>query len=1085
VIALPLAAWRLVFRRAGHDRLVVAAAFLTVLLATTLLASGPIYAEAVALSGLRRTLEDAPVAETSVQISSRLEASAYRGADSRVAAAVGSVFGDDGATVFRSGRSDSYELPGAAGVPRDALAVLAFYDGLPEHARLVAGHWPTGSGSEPVAAALPAPAAEALGLEQGDSITLAPVGGEAPAALRLAGLYEVDDAADPFWRGSPLETGGREQIGYTTFGPFVVSRAAFFALGAGGAQARWRVSPRPEGLTVAELPRVRAGLGGLEDRLRAGGAGTFAVESGLAPVLSRTERALVVARSGVLVPSVQLGILAAAALLFLAGLLAERRSVEAAIMRARGASPGEIGMLALAEGALLAAPAAAAAPWLAALSLHALNHVGPLAAIGLELRPHVDREAYLLAAGAAALGAVALAAPALRSASVAAVVREQGRPPARGLVQRAGLDLVLVAVAALAYWQLRRYQGPVVESIRGRLGIDPLLVAAPALGLLAGAVLALRIVPAAAALAERASLRARGLVAPLSTRQVARRPHRYARSALLLTLALAIGLFASAYGDTWLRSQEDRAAYEAGADVRVSPDERTGSIPTAALARAYAGVEGVRSALPVVSGTVDLPGAAGAANVIAVDAARAGAAVSLRGDLSGRPPAELLRQLAARRPEPAVLRLPGRPARIELAVRLRTGRLRNQDVLFFPDLRPSLAVVVRDSAGLLYRLPAGALESDGRLRRVTLRPGAGAELDYPLELLSFELQVNPLFRRAVRGTLTVESLDPLAAAGADWSVDVSQPQGLQSAPDVVGVRGGDRSVIRLDFTSGAAGTFFGNAPITFTAFPGQSSAPAHVPAVVTDRFLEETGSEVGDAVPLGPGGPRLVSVASVRGFPPLPPDAGGIVVDLPTWLLSRYLRDGDIPEADEWWIDAAPGEGRSVARRLEAAPFSSREVVDREGTARRLSRDPVALGITGALSLGFVAAAVFAVVGFAVAAAVSASERRTEFAVLRSLGLSPRQLSGWLALEGALTAVLAVMAGIALGALVAWLVLPYVSLAGEGGRPFPGVIVQFPWPAAALLSGGMLAVLAVVLAAQIVVLRRLALAPALRAGVDT
>ena len=78
MIALPLAAWRLVFRRAGHDRLVVAAAFLTVLLATTLLASGPIYAEAVALSGLRRTLEDAPVAEKSVPNASRLEASAYR-----------------------------------------------------------------------------------------------------------------------------------------------------------------------------------------------------------------------------------------------------------------------------------------------------------------------------------------------------------------------------------------------------------------------------------------------------------------------------------------------------------------------------------------------------------------------------------------------------------------------------------------------------------------------------------------------------------------------------------------------------------------------------------------------------------------------------------------------------------------------------------------------------------------------------------------------------------------------------------------------------------------------------------------------
>jgi hypothetical protein len=72
--------------------------------------------------------------------------------------------------------------------------------------------------------------------------------------------------------------------------------------------------------------------------------------------------------------------------------------------------------------------------------------------------------------------------------------------------------------------------------------------------------------------------------------------------------------------------------------------------------------------------------------------------------------------------------------------------------------------------------------------------------------------------------------------------------------------------------------------------------------------------------------------------------------------------------------------------------------------------------------------------------------------------------------------------GVALGALVAWLVLPFVSLAGEGGRPFPDVIVELPWEAVAILAGGLLAALAVVLAVQILLLRRLALGPALRAG---
>jgi hypothetical protein len=65
---------------------------------------------------------------------------------------------------------------------------------------------------------------------------------------------------------------------------------------------------------------------------------------------------------------------------------------------------------------------------------------------------------------------------------------------------------------------------------------------------------------------------------------------------------------------------------------------------------------------------------------------------------------------------------------------------------------------------------------------------------------------------------------------------------------------------------------------------------------------------------------------------------------------------------------------------------------------------------------------------------------------------------------------------------VAWLVLPFVSLAGEGGRPFPEVIVELPWEAIALLAGSLFAVLALVVCIQLLLLRRLALAPALRAG---
>ena len=199
---------------------------------------------------------------------------------------------------------------------------------------------------------------------------------------------------------------------------------------------------------------------------------------------------------------------------------------------------------------------------------------------------------YVLAALAAVLCVVALALPALRSGAVTSTVAGRGRPRPKSFVQRAGLDLILVAVALVAYWQLRRYGGPVVESIQGRLGIDPLLIAAPALGLLAGAVLALRVVPAAASVVERLASSARGMVAALGTRELARRPQRYARSRTSPDASRSPSVSSppptAARGS---RPRPIRADYAAAADLRVEPSQRSGSLSALLLPGAYAGLE--------------------------------------------------------------------------------------------------------------------------------------------------------------------------------------------------------------------------------------------------------------------------------------------------------------------------------------------------------------------------------------------------------------------------------------------------------------------------------------------------------------
>ncbi|MCC6935246.1 MAG: FtsX-like permease family protein, partial [Thermomicrobiales bacterium] len=153
-----------------------------------------------------------------------------------------------------------------------------------------------------------------------------------------------------------------------------------------------------------------------------------------------------------------------------------------------------------------------------------------------------------------------------------------------------------------------------------------------------------------------------------------------------------------------------------------------------------------------------------------------------------------------------------------------------------------------------------------------------------------------------------------------------------------------------------------------------------------------------------------------------------------------------------------------------------------DARVQALQTDPVALGIIGALSVGFVAAALFASVGFVVSSAVSAHERLTEFALLRALGLSPRQLSGWLSLENGLLVIMSVVGGTLLGLGLAWLVLPFVTLTQSAGAVIPAVIVTIPWTTILLLELAVIGLLVLVVIVSGILLRRVGLGGLLRLG---
>jgi ABC-type lipoprotein release transport system permease subunit len=1117
-----LAGWRVSLHRTRADWPIVAAAWLSSLLAAALLSIGPIYSSAATLAGIRRALADASSADTSINAAYYAEPAQAAEVDQAVRAELQGAIDPLGGSVLGNAQStNSFAIAGRnGGGAKPDRAVLGFADGLADHARLTDGAWPA-EGREPGApmqVVVLDTVAERLHVRVGSqlSLVLRNFGEESTLRTRIVGIFAIDAPADAYWQGDEqLASGVVDRGTYRMLGPLLTSSANVLGReDLDSIHMRWRAFPDLARLTAEESPNFRGRLQALPDRLRIAAAAELAVSSGLPAILATAERSLQVSGASVLLLMLQLAILAAYAIILTASLLVDHRQVDTAMLRSRGAGPWQLTLLSLGEALLLAVPAVLLAPWLAAGALTLLNVVGPLADVGLNIVPRVTSQAYLAAAAAGATCVVLMVLPVLIGARrFADAERQVSRQETRTFGHRMGLDIALVAISAIALWQLRAYGAPLTTSVRGNLGLDPLLVAAPAIGLLAGSVLALRILPFLAQAAERAIARWRALVPSLGVQQLARRPLRYTRSALLLMIAVSTGVFAISYADTWSTSQADQAAFQSGAAIRVVPDHSLGAPPSQALPAAYASLAGAGPMSPVERLDNGLAFGAASGDVLALDAATAASIVLLRPDQAPTTLGNLMSSLRASRPEPRLAILPDGARFLRVVPRLDFRRI--QHLIYDGDfsdprsepvapadlgeVRIVVSAIVRDGRGLMYEVDSPQETWSGAARAIVLPLAPGdAGLIGPLQLAELSVDVwLPLDHVVNDGYVGVARVAAAMDEQGPWTnvalADVGLWRATQTDP-------GQRQYLPADTSDGVAmalsgggiqGVLFGNGfsgpPAHVVLMPDAvASLDAALPVIANRAFLAAANAKQGDTVTARLQGiPRdLVIAGTVEQFPGTATNRPVIVVDEPSLGLARLQATSAVRDADEWWFASPPAEASQLAAQLAGPPLGSREVVTAADRARTLGRDPVAIGILGALTLGFVAAALFAVVGLVVSAAVSARQRRAEFAVLRALGLSAGQLSRWLWLENGTVVAVSVLAGTGLGLLLGWLVLPFVTVTQQGTAPVPAVLVEVPWNRILLLDITGAVTLALAVAVIGMALRRIGVGGALRMGDD-
>jgi len=973
-------------------------------------------------------------------------------------------------------------------------------DGVTSHAVLVAGRWPgsPAAGAKVIPAALPATAAAVMRVKVGDTLKLKDRQSGGQDEFQITGLYRPAQAAGrgaEYWQLDLISLSGvTTTSGFSTYGPLTVSPAAFSngTAAAGGAhgslaedQASWLAEPATAAMPQNDFSAIAANITALRNSLGNPGSSanlpSLAVTTSLPAVLSGIAANLDVARSLLAICAILLALLGAAVLLAVARLLYGQREGESAMMTARGATRGQLLRLTASEALPLCLLASAvggvAGIWVA----RAMASTGTLSGATMSGQFASAAEAAVVVAVGAL---VVMLVPALSRVTPGTARVRRGRQAAISTASRAGVDLGLIALAVLTCWQLRHYSA-VSAGANGTFGVDPVVAIAPALALAAGTVTALRLLPIGGRAGDKLAARGRRLTTALASWQISRQPIRQGGAALLIVLAVATATLAFSQRQSWLESAHDQAAFGAGADVQV----QTAQPLTAAQTAALTSRAGVRHAMPVAV----YPYAAGTGTVLAVGASQAPDVVQLRADQAGMPLSRLFGMIRGTDQQPGVP-VPGQSSQIQLTLQLGPASLD----LGTADVNAS----VEDANGAVYQLQTVELPADGRPHSFTMpvTPGASG-VSAPLRLTGITVTYTMPGKKppATPAAFRVDSVSGVTGSAlARYAPSISSSE-LVSAQGGFGTLGASAAPALV--SSGASGTAqqvrfhpgFGllsnvgsfppappgtlQAQLTLFALP--ADAVLVIPGIATQGYLSANGASVGSTVQANIGGTTVGVhiVAAVPSFPTVSAGGSTLIVDLANvqdFLTAHTLNGAPITE---WWLatanHAAPpgiGDGLPSGSAVTTAAAATSQILD----------DPLSSLPQQALLGLAIAALLLATTGFCVSIAAGVQQRQAENALLAALGVAPRAAAGQLCLEKFMLSLPSAVAGLALGAFLAELLVPAITLSPQATTPQPPVRIEFSW--LPTLGAALALAILPVLAAALVMVRRPDPAASLRAA---
>jgi FtsX-like permease family protein len=673
-----------------------------------------------------------------------------------------------------------------------------------------------------------------------------------------------------------------------------------------------------------------------------------------------------------------------------------------------GATGAQTRLAALAEAALVVVPATLLGWLLGAVAALVLADATDSPAGAVVSRSVASSTAVELMLAVAVLGTLVL-----YLGSRARAVAIGGLTVSIADVAAAGaLVAVLVAFAV---------GGADAESLATSEGTGITLLLLPGLIALVTAVVIARLLQPALRACERAAA-GRSVAVKLALLSLARAPGTATIAIVFVSVSVGLALFAAVYRSTLIRNDADRAAFEVPLDYTVKKNPRFVSHATpvgAAYQAAFDAVPVVR--LQGEAPSLDRRGVA-LLGVPATDLSRlhwrgdfASESQHALGERIGGPPVRLH---GARLPATGrELRLPvtirGDPIHLSVNVQTRNGRFVLLD----------LGEPVNTGKPTVARAPIPASARGGRLIGLLIEFSRAEEFGAAHR----ETGKAPTFAVFRAGVLRIRR--PLVAG----------PGGTRPLPvdyrNWVGAKGA-----RPTNAGSLALRYLLTQDQVFRLRPSQPTDNGPIPVIASASLARA----VGDAVLPLYVGTALVKVriaGTARRFPTTSGDF--VVADRSRLETALNAAAPGSAVADEAWVAGPPG----LKPKLLQRPPTPVRVTSRRAVEQELRSDPLARGSLLVLAAAGLVALALSLVGLALTVAVELRDEDGELFDLETQGMGPSALRQQVRLRAGAVLLAGLFGGLALGAVLALVVLKALAVSANSTEPVPPLVLAPDWPA--------------------------------------